>query len=310
MAMREGLERFNGCDPTHRLHDRDIDLNREMTTRRSDRNSDDSLYCAVESNARLLELLLEQFTDLREQIVDRQIGTIPGGPQQRDPGPGESEACDRLQQQIAEYQDRIAELERQTDDLASQIANKNVRQTVACVDSGSSDALSWEDRKKLILQQMETDSFDAESFIENLQAETSDTPIDPVDYVQQIHAELSRKSDELKRRDDEIRELQCLLEQRPDTRDADVAIGAAAIAEMVDADELVQQERARLKQLQTEWEEKFRQGEIEASLERAKSRAKDKSCSARTLSWKNSSNTFVARPAMLTRAASHRDAGW
>ena len=49
-----------------------------------------------------------------------------------------------------------------------------------------------------------------------------------------------------------------------------MAIGAAAIAEMIDSDELVQQERERLQLLQAEWEEKFRQGEIEASLERAK----------------------------------------
>ena len=39
---------------------------------------------------------------------------------------------------------------------------------------------------------------------------------------------------------------------------------------MLDSDELVQQERERLQMLQAEWQEKFRQGEIEASLERAK----------------------------------------
>jgi hypothetical protein len=39
---------------------------------------------------------------------------------------------------------------------------------------------------------------------------------------------------------------------------------------MLDADELIAHERGKLQQLQVEWEEKFREGEIEASLERAK----------------------------------------
>ena len=81
---------------------------------------------------------------------------------------------------------------------------------------------------------------------------------------------LKRRDAELSRRDDEIRELRCLLQQQSETRECGVAIGAAAIAQMIDADELVQEERQRLQLLQAEWEEKFRQGEIEASLERAK----------------------------------------
>ena len=39
---------------------------------------------------------------------------------------------------------------------------------------------------------------------------------------------------------------------------------------MIDENELVVQERERLQMLQVEWEEKFREGEIQASLERAK----------------------------------------
>ena len=39
---------------------------------------------------------------------------------------------------------------------------------------------------------------------------------------------------------------------------------------MIESDELVREERERLQQLQVEWEEKFRQSEIEASLERAR----------------------------------------
>jgi hypothetical protein len=49
-----------------------------------------------------------------------------------------------------------------------------------------------------------------------------------------------------------------------------VAIGAAAIAQMFDTDELIQQERQKLKEIQLEWETKLRQAEIDLSMERAK----------------------------------------
>ena len=91
------------------------------------------------------------------------------------------------------------------------------------------------------------------------------------DFVlQQLHDEVIGARGELERRDEEIHELRSLLEEQSGTRGDGVAVGAAAIAEMLDADELVQQERERLQALQQQWEEKFRESEIEASLERAK----------------------------------------
>ena len=38
----------------------------------------------------------------------------------------------------------------------------------AIADNGEAESLSWEQRKQLILQQMEQESFDAESFVANL----------------------------------------------------------------------------------------------------------------------------------------------
>jgi hypothetical protein len=240
-------------------------LDPQANTERSD--TDPSLVQRVESNARLMEQLLDQFNDLREQLVPPQ-DTAPNTNDVSDTV--SAEVVDDLQRQIGEFQDRIAELEQQNHDLASQVANSSVQQTVACADSGSGDALSWEDRKKLILQQMEADSFDAESFHNELQSDSAEKPLDPITYVEELHSELARKNDDVQRRDEEIGELRCLLEQQSGTRSGGLAVGAAAIAEMVDADELVQQERERLQQLQEQWKEKFRQGEIEASLERAK----------------------------------------
>ena len=76
-------------------------------------------------------------------------------------------------------------------------------------------------------------------------------------------------NEEIARRDREIEELRSIVEQQSDTRQG-VAIGAAAIAQMLDSDELVSQERQKLKDIQHEWEEKLRQAEIDLSMERAK----------------------------------------
>ncbi len=255
-------------EKTQNAFDGDSELDQDTKPQRSDR--DGSLICAVESNGQLLEQLLDQFANVRELIVAGQATHPFESLQPGQTGSSLSEDSARLQKQIAIFEERVAELEQQNGDLASRVADNSVRDTVASVHSGSSDALSWEDRKKLILQQMEDDTFEAEAFHESLQAEASDETVDPIAYVKQLHTELARKDDELERRETEIHELQCLLEDQAGTREGGVAIGAAAIAEMVDSDDLIRQERDRLQQLQDEWQEKFRKEEIEASLERAK----------------------------------------
>ena len=232
-----------------------------------------SILGAVDSNTQLLEQLLAQVSDLRE-VVDNARHGSPA--EQTDPSVGpplaDDSECDRLRDRIDELEIQVNELEQQNGDLASRVANSSVQQTVSDSNSSSSDALSWEERKQLILQQMEDDSFDAEAFVSSLssESEAGSEAESPAEYLDQLHAELEKRDAEIARREEELQELRFVLEQQSETCEGNVAIGAAAIAEMIDSDELVQQERERLQLLQAEWEEKFRQGEIEASLERAK----------------------------------------
>lgn len=236
-----------------------------------DRQDDQSIIDAVQSNAQLLQRLLEQFSSLQYAITsdERPIGSafessLVAAPQLD----GESE---QLRARIEELESQVTELEQQNSDLASKVANSNVRQVVSTNGSDSNEVLSWEDRKQLILEQMEADTFDAETFVAELQSETVDDSEGPVEFVSRLSAELKRLAGELAKREDEVHELRCLLDDQSQTCDGGgVAIGAAAIAGLIDEDALVVQERDRLQTLQVEWEEKFRQGEIQASLERAK----------------------------------------
>lgn len=226
----------------------------ETMTWKSQQPDQRSVIDAVDENTRLLQKLIEQFADFQPAAAIEQ--------------PYHHDQADQLQ--LQELHDRISELEQQNHDLATQLASVNLRQTVATANSSTDDALSWEQRKEIILRQMDEESFDADAFVKDLQTEYEQQIETPAEFIEHLQTDLEKCEAELVRRNGEIGELKCLLQQHSETRESGVAIGAAAIAQMVDSDELVQQERERLQQLQTEWEEKFRQSEIKASLERAK----------------------------------------
>ncbi|KAA1259553.1 hypothetical protein LF1_20870 [Rubripirellula obstinata] len=238
----------------------------------------DPVIEAIAANTALIQQLLDQVghqdhepdsiaSDLENGISDEQLHDEVAELRHRN---------DELLLELQRRQSRIDELTQQTEDLAAQVVQSGVQQTLATPQSGTSDALSWEERKQLILQQLETDTFDADEFVESIAEEINATETmaaelqSPKELLDELVSRLQRSESELAERKIEIGELRMLLDQQSETREGGVAIGAAAIAQMVDSDELVMQERERLQTLQDQWEEKFRQSEIEASLERAK----------------------------------------
>jgi hypothetical protein len=79
-----------------------------------------------------------------------------------------------------------------------------------------------------------------------------------------------RLTDEvIAQKDREIAELKAVLAEQSSSLGS-MAVGAAAIAEILDHDELVRQERQRLEKLQDECNDKLRSAEIDISLERAR----------------------------------------
>lgn len=203
------------------------------------------------------------------------------------------QTCQRLSAELAslrtiheELQHQNDELVHQNHELAHRLASDGVRQAVSAHVS-EDESLTWEERKAKMFEQMESDTFDANEFVKTLSDDADSAKakqlagenFSPTEFVRQLDDRLTRAERNVQERDDEIAELRVLLQQRCDLTDAaarqttgssDVVMGAAAIAGLVDADELVQQERARLQELKSQWEDKFRQAEIAASLERAK----------------------------------------
>ncbi|WP_345682735.1 hypothetical protein [Novipirellula caenicola] len=235
---------------------------------------------AVDGNQSLLRQLISDFAELQSQVLAASDSSsrdtaLRDNSERIERGDHET-AITLLRDEIATLEDELCELKRQNSDLAAKVANANVKKSTSDTPSDFTEALSWEERKQLILRQMEEDCFDAETFLtQTVQSRLNDADeddereVDPVTFVEELTSEVTRLQQQNERLEKEISELNHLLENRPQSAGG-MAIGAAAIAEMIDADELIQEERQRLQALQTQWEEKFRQAEIEASLERAK----------------------------------------
>ncbi len=177
-----------------------------------------------------------------------------------------SDACsnqdeiENLEQKLYDQQLELLDLRAQNSDLASQVAKYQMTATSTAPHvSFNQESLSWEERKQLIMQQLDAD------------AAIEDGTTDETNLLKHLEVEdiLIATQKEIDRRDREIAELQSIIEQQSSARDG-VAIGAAAIAQMLDADDLVNQERQKLKEIQREWEDKLRQAEIDLSMERAK----------------------------------------
>jgi hypothetical protein len=172
-----------------------------------------------------------------------------------DPNPDSSNA-----KLAAKLTAELANLKQQNTDLASQLAEAQLTSLHnpphLYLSTLNQESLTWEQRKRLIMQQ-----FESESAAEN-HTEPSQNRIEIEDVLRSSQAEIDR-------RDREIAELKSIVEQQSNTHEG-VAIGAAAIAQMLDSDELVKLEREKLAVIQREWESKLRDAEIQISTERAK----------------------------------------
>lgn len=123
----------------------------------------------------------------------------------------------------------------------------------AAVDDGG--AMDWEAQKRRLLAALESD-FDDDS---------SQSQEDKLTLQEAI-----RLTDEaVAAKERELDQLQRLLEEQS-SNVGNMAVGAAAVAELLDTDELIRQERENLQQIQQEWRDKLRQSEIDISLERAR----------------------------------------
>jgi len=150
--------------------------------------------------------------------------------------------------------DEIRELKALNEELQQQLARlrQNGGGTAAQISSG---VLNWEAEKQRILAALESD-FEEEN------EEDQEEKLKIEDVIRKTDRVVAEKNRE-------IGELRELLESQANNIGS-MAVGAAALGQILDTDAVIQEERKNLAQLQEECREKLRHAEVENSLERAK----------------------------------------
>lgn len=169
-------------------------------------------------------------------------------------GAGDTKRTEDLQRRLELAMQDLRDYKTRSEELKAELAKAKAAGARAS-DSGAGVTLDWEAQKRKLLEALESE------FDEN----------DPDHRQERISIEKTIEKTEavIAARDRELDELRKLLEDQSRSV-GEMAVGAAAIAGMLDQDTVVQQERENLRRLQDEWREKLRTAEIDLSVERAK----------------------------------------
>lgn len=209
----------------------------ELASLREER---DRLAQRLSETEQRLPPLVAQLSEAEEQLT--RLRNAAGG----------NDSADDYRRRYEMSLEDMRELKARNQDLERQLARAKANPASG---PAPGQRLDWEAEKMRILAALEADfdSDDEEDRKERLRIE------EVIRQTDQVLAEKDREIDELKQ----------LLENQSSNLGA-VAVGAAALGEILDKDAIVQEERNNLRRLQQEWEEKLRQAEIEISVERAK----------------------------------------
>jgi hypothetical protein len=204
---------------------------------------------AVRSDATAAELqaLREENRQLEARLAEaeQRAKSAPAG------AGANSQEIDDLRRRFEMAVQDVRELKTKNTELTDQLA-KAKQALPAQSGGGGSD---WESLKKKMLAQMETD------FDESDEQQKADKLT--------VQGAIKITDDVIAEKDHELQELRRLLDSQTQ-QVGEVAVGAAAVAQLLDTDELVRQERESLKRLQDSLREQLRQAEVDISLERAK----------------------------------------
>jgi hypothetical protein len=164
------------------------------------------------------------------------------------------EECN-LRQQIDVLRTQILESRHETIELRLQLSDFTEREQAKLGE------LSWAERREQLIRQLEAEGNEGQS------ASTDSRRVR--ELIESTAVEVSKRDRIIEERDREIEELKMLLTRQSGVTKG-LAVGASAIAGVLDGDELIREERENLSRIKSEWEEKLRAAELEISTERAR----------------------------------------
>ena len=167
-------------------------------------------------------------------------------------GKADPHKVDDLERRLQMAVEEMRELKRANTELENKLTKS--RNSGAPAGPVHSTGLDWEAQKQRLLASLEADDPQDEE-----QVEERNTIEGTIRITDQIVGQ----------KDEEISELKRQLAELPGTMSTKAATDGA-IAEVLDRDEIIREERERLQQLQLEWREKIGKAETDLSVERAK----------------------------------------
>lgn len=198
------------------------------------------------------ERQLVQLRDERDQLAQKlsaaEAKASAAATSSQHDAEADHELHERLDMAIAELRD----LKRANADLESKLKNRGGGDARPAAHGGG--GLDWEAQKQRLLASLEADDDDDQ--------ETAEERLKIEEVIRLTDLTIAKK-------DEEIVELRRLLEEQSGSLGS-VAVGASAIADILDHDELIKQERQKLQAAAAEWRERIGKAEIDISVERAK----------------------------------------
>jgi hypothetical protein len=158
---------------------------------------------------------------------------------------------DDLMRRLEMAMQDVRELTSKNYELTEQLARAKAAGPVL-VDAGGMD---WESQKRRMLEQLNAD------FDESDEQQKADKLT--------VEKAIRATENAVAEKEMEIQELRKLLDNQSQNV-GEVAVGASIIAQALDSDEIIRQERDSLKELQVKLREELRKAEVDCSLERAK----------------------------------------
>jgi chromosome segregation ATPase len=221
----------------------------DLTRNRSDRGRQEN-----DQRGEEIDRLLDHLCRLRVELESRQAAWEQTC----------NQAVDRDQASVPQadtdflrrYEKAIEEargLRSRVEDLEQQLARRQTPVERPCSPPG--EVLDWEVEKRRILARLE--------------AESSDETDEDSDPQRLDIRELVEKTDRIiAEKQAEIASLQQVLRSQTSNLGS-VAVGAAAVGQLLDNDAVVCEERENLRRLKQQWEQRMRESEIETSIARA-----------------------------------------
>ena len=229
-------------DECRRLQEQSAQMSDDVET--GDGGADSEAFARIETERDALSERLEE--------AQRQLAEAPAGEM----------ADEDLRQRFDMAMEDVRELKAKNAELQQQLEAAQPGGGGGSAPAPSTGGLDWEAEKQRILMELEEDFQEGDGEDEEADEEVRAERLKIEKVIERTDAILADK-------DQEIAELKQLLENQSGSLGT-MAVGAAALGEMLDNDEIVQEERENLKRLQEELNEKLRKAEVDISLERAK----------------------------------------